>query len=431
MQRNEPSRERRPRIVILGGGFAGAYCAQRLERKLRADEAEVLLIDRNDYFVYDPLLVEAGTGSLEPRHTVVPLRRFVRSAGFRMAEALAVDALKHTVTCQVTEDDAVDVVEYDHLVISVGSVTQLPEIPGLRKYGFRMKSLADAVGLRDRAIRMLERADAVTDETVRRALLHFVVVGGNFTGVEVAGEFHAFLRNAARVYRNVEPQECNVTLIERSDGILRALDDPDLSAFAMRHLRRRGVSLRLETSVERIEADRLVLNSGETVSARTVVWCAGISPNPLLRNLGLPTDERGYLVCEPDLRVKGTRDVWAIGDCAVNVGRGGRTLPATAQTAVRTGAHLARNIICALRGRKTTPPDVAPLGTLVALGYRSSVAKILGIKIWGFPAWFLWRTVYLMKMPGWTRRFRIALDWTINLFFGCDYVELGLYHERK
>ena len=420
--------DRRPtRIVILGGGYGGAYCAQALQKRLRGSAAEVLLIDRHNYFVFYPLLIEAGTGSLEPRHAVVPIRAFLsKDTEFRMAEVLGVDFDHRSVTCRLVGAAESEQLPYDHLVLSLGSVTRLPEVPGLREHGREIKSLTDAVALRDRAITLLELANATADPARRRELLHFVVVGGNFTGVEVAGEFDVFLRHASRQYRHVREDECRITLIELSDRILQALGD-DLSAFAERHLRRRGVDIRLETTVTAVEPERVTLSSGQTLAAHTLIWCAGIEPNPLIKDLGLPVDDRGYIRCDRDLRVEGMQCVWAIGDGAVNCDSLGQAYPASAQHAVRQGVHLARNLAAVLRGAPAKPCDIKSKGAIAALGCRTGVAEVFGLQLSGFAAWWLWRTVYLMKMPTLARKVRVALDWTIDLIFSRDYVQLGVH----
>jgi len=418
------------RIVILGGGFGGAYCAQALERRLGEADAEVLLIDRNNYFLFYPLLVEAGTGSLEPRHAVVSIRSFLKRTIFRMAEVVEVDPVRREVAFRPAETSETQRVSYDHLVVALGSITRLPNVPGLERFGYGMKSLTDAVALRDRAIRMLERADASPDPEIRRALLHFVVVGGNFTGVEVAGEFHVFLRRACRHYRNVRPEDCSVTLIELTGRILSALD-PDLSEYAARQMRRRGMSIRLHSSVAEVRSDRVILQDGDSIAAHTLIWCAGIEPNPFVRRLPLPADPRGYVLCEPEGRIHGFENAWAIGDCAVLPDPEGRPYPATAQHAVQEGIHLARNLQRALRGERPAPFSYSSLGSIAPLGCRTGVAKIFGVKLSGFPAWFLWRTVYLFKMPGWARRARVALDWTMDLLFAREYVQLGVHRNAE
>jgi NADH dehydrogenase len=420
-----PSDRPAQRILIVGGGFAGAYCAQALERLLRAGEAEIALLDRNNYFIFYPLLVEAGTGSLEPRHAVVSIRSFLGRTRFVMGEVVDVDLDARQVAYCPPGGEALARLAYDQLVLAPGSVTRLPDVPGLRERGFEMKSLGDAVRLRDHAIRQLERADASAVESVRRRLLHFVVVGANFTGVEVAGEFQVFLRRACRRYQRVARHEIAVTVVELGSRILPALDE-DLASYATDRMVRRGMRVELGTSVARIDDGLVTLTNGETLDSETVIWCAGIAPSPLLHRLPLPKDDRGYLVCERDLRVSGRSDVWAIGDSAVNLGPDGAAYPATAQHAVRQGEHLAGNLIRVLRGRPTRPCDIRSKGELAALGCRTGVARVFGFKLAGFPAWFLWRTVYLMKMPGLARKARVALDWTMDLVFPRDTVELGL-----
>ena len=330
------------RIVILGAGFAGAYCAQALERKLHPASASILLLDRNNYFVFHPLLVEAGAGSLEPRHAVVSIRAFLRSTTFRMADVISLDITSRRVVCRVGGEPTTQEIGYDHLVLALGSITRLPQVPGLARYGLEMKTLADAVQLRDRAIQMLERADACDDAVRKRALLQFVVVGGNFTGVEVAGELQVLLSQARRHYPRVRPEEIGVTLVELSERILSNLD-ADLAEYAEQQLRRRGIALKLKTTLTAIEEDKVSFSDGEMLATHTVIWCAGIQPHPLIAQTGLPTTPQGYLICEPDLRVRGQGNVWAAGDCASIPDPDGKPYPPTAQHAVREGAHLALN----------------------------------------------------------------------------------------
>ena len=421
------------RIVIAGGGFSGGYCAAALEPlQRRRPDVEVVLIDRQNYFIFFPLLVEAGTGSLEPRHAVVPIRRFIKRGRFLMAEIVGADLARNLLFYRLSGDEPAGRRElpYDHLVVALGSVTRLPNVPGLAEHGFQMKSMADAVGLRDRAIQLLERASAEPDPAARRPLLNWVVVGANFTGVEVAGEFQEFLRRAARQYPNLSPRDCNVTLIERENRILSALDD-DLADYAAAQMRKRAIGVELGRTVTRIDAASAQLDDGRTLETATVVWCAGIAPNPAVAPMGLPVDPRGYILCEPDQRVKGFDNVWAVGDGAVNTAPDGSVYPPTAQHAVQEGRHLASNLAAVLEGGQTTLCVARTQGSLAALGCRTGVAKVMGMKISGFWAWWLWRSVYLMKMPGWGRRIRIAMDWTADLLFGKDYVQLGLHERRR
>ena len=414
------------RIVIVGGGFAGSWCARALARRLRGKPVEVVLINRTNYFLFTPLLVAAGAGGVEPRLVVVSIRRFIGAAEFIMAEVRSIDRAAKEVEYAVPGLEGTRRLRYDHLALCLGSVTRLPPVPGLVEHGFEMKSLADAIGLRDRMIQMLEIAETVEDPALRRELLHFVVVGGNYTGVEVAGEFDAVIRRARKKYRRVRREEIKFTLVEMMPRILPALDE-ELATFATEKMRGRGIDVRLKTTVTAIEPTRATLSTGEVLSTRTVIWCAGIAPSPVIARSGLPTDAKGYILCEPTLRVQGMKEIWAAGDSAVAPAPGGGQYPPTAQHATRLGEALAKNIMAALEGREPEPTRLRDLGSLAALGCRTGVAKVFGVKLWGYPAWFLYRTFYLTRMPGVRRSIRIALDWTMDLILRPEHVQLGLH----
>ena len=410
----------------MGGGFAGAYCAQSLEKHVGSRGAEVSLINESNYFIFSPLLIEAGTGSLEPRHAVVPLRAFLRSTRFIMATVKGVDLDLQRVGYRLWGSAHDDEVPYDHLVVALGSITRIPNVPGLKQFGFQIKGLSDAVALRDRAVQLLESTDATTDLQEKRALLNFVVVGGNYTGVEVAGEFEYFLRKACNVYPNVDRRDYSVTLIEIADRILPALDR-ELAEFARSHLERRGIQVRLKSSVVELLENSVVLSSGESLPAKTLIWCAGIAPNPLVAGLGLPLDELGFIRCRPDLQVEGFNNVWAIGDCASNPNEEGKPYPATAQHAVQLGRCLGESLSRLIHGKAPRPCRISSKGSLAALGCRTGVAQLFGIRLAGFPAWFLWRSFYLAKMPTLSRRIRVALDWTMDFFFSREFVQTGIH----
>lgn len=415
----------RRRIVILGGGFGGAYAAKSLAKSLPPGW-ELTLIDRNNFLVFYPLLVEAGVGSIEPRHVVVPIRDFVRDQDFRLAEVVEVDLAKQQVFFQMLGKEHVASVHYDHLILAMGSVTRMPPLPGLHQFGFQIKSLADSISLRDRAVRLLELANTVDDPAERKALLRVVVVGSNFTGIELAGEYQDFLTDAQRQYRNIQRSDISVVVLEYAPRILPALDE-DLAKYARDHLARRGMDIRTKTSITEVHEDHVVLTTGETMPTYTCVWAAGIAPNPLLEKIeGLPRDSKGYIDTEAGLRVRGTHNVWAVGDCAHVETPDGRGYGATAQNASREGTQVARNVLRAIRGEEPTPFVYSDAGSIAALGCRTAVAKVFGIKIAGFLAWWLYRTVYVGKMPSWSRRVRIVLDWTVDLFFKRDIVQLGV-----
>jgi NADH dehydrogenase len=425
-----PGRPSRPRIVILGGGFGGTYCAAQLERLLPNGEAELILIDRHNYLVFLPLLVEAGTGSLEPRHTVVGLRSYLRRTEFRMGEVLSLDTVRRTVRYRPVGSETETDLPFDHVVIALGSVTKLPPVPGLAEHGLELKTLRDAVALRDRAISLMEAAEATEDMNQRRAMLHWVIVGGSYTGVELAGEFHAFMREAAEMYRRVQPRDVHVTLVELGKRILPTLDE-ELSDYAADQLGRRGMDLRLGVTVRSIDAAGCTLSDGTRLDAHTVVWAAGIAPPGVVQQMKLPTDERGYILSGRDLRITGYDNIWAIGDIAANPDAHGQAYPATAQHAIAEGQHAARNIVATLRNDVPTPFNYRSKGMIAALGRQRGVARIGRFNVSGFIAWWLWRTLYLIRMPGLRRKLRLAIDWTFNALFGPEHVQLNIHtHPR-
>lgn len=413
------------RVVILGGGFGGADAAQRLIKRGGAD-VEVVLIDRNNYLTFYPLLVEAGVGAVEPRHVVVPLRRFTKGGRFVMGEVEGVDPVAKTVTYHVPGSLGPERMPYDVLIVALGSVTRMPDVPGLLEFGFTVKTIGDVIEHRDRGIRLLELAANVKDPEERRRLLTFVVVGGNYTGVEMAGEYHAFLCEAMERYTELSPKELRVVLVERSEHLLGTVKE-DLAIWCEKTLRDRGVEVRTNEAVVALSDIDATLRSGEVVPAETVIWAAGIAPNPVLAKLGLPLNKFGYLECTRDLRVAGFDDVWAIGDNATILNDEGKPYAPTAQNASRMGPLVADNILGALRGEPATEFRFQPLGSFAAIGRRQAVAEVKGRPIKGFLGWVLYRGAYLTKIPGFSTKLRLVTDWFLELVLPMEPVQLGVY----
>ena len=411
------------RIVILGGGFAGAYCAKKLERLLRHSNTEITLINKENNFVFTPMLVEAATSALEPRHVVIPLRGFLTHTGFIMADIDEIDLANKIVFAKPAFGDCIKV-PYDHLVFALGSVTHFPDIDGVEQYAYGLKSLADAMILRDRAIGMLEMANNFPQHEQRKSWLTFAVVGAGYTGVEAAGEFHAFLTEASRQYHKIDAKDIHVLLIQRGERILDSLDET-MSEKASKILIERGVDIRLKNGIEKLEENCFTLKSGERVESHTVIWSAGVSSPPLIKGLDLPTNSHGYLDCQPDLRIKGYDNIWAIGDCASNPDPSGHPYPPTAQHALQEGRHAAKNIAALLKGDEPKPLVYHSKGTTAPLGGRQAIANIYGTHLTGLLAWFIWRTIYLGIMPGFGRKIRVAMDWTTDMFFQRDYSQQG------
>ena len=435
---SEPSRGV-TRVVVLGGGFAGAYCAQHLMKlahrhvELRG-RVEVVLIDRNNYFVFTPLLVEAAVGNIEPAHAVVGLRRFCRGANYVMAEVTDIDLKAKRVSYRpVTVDEQESPtrdISYDHVVLALGTVTLKPPVPGLAEHGFDMKDLADAFILKDRVVQLLEQASQTEDAETRRELLHLTVVGGGFTGVEVAGEFDRYMKQVAGRYPRLSADEIKVTILNRGDQILKTMPDR-LGNWTRKHLTARGLDVRLDSEAKAIHEESVELKDGTILPARTVVWAAGIAPNPSVKFFDVPTDKRGYILCDRELRVEGFDHAWGLGDAAVNPQPHGQPYPATAQAAVGQAKIGAENIIRVLRGEKPIPCDLENKGTLAAFGHGDAVADVFGRTLTGWPAWLLWRAVYLSKMPGLGRKLQLLADWVVKSLSRRDFVEFGIERSLK
>lgn len=423
------SRPDRKRIVILGGGFGGSYLAKELAKRRYGLDVEVVIIDRNNYFIFYPLLIEAGCGSIEPRHCTVPIREFANKAELLMAEVSGLDIEQQRVHFQLIGDDHCRSIEYDHLVVALGSVTRImPEdvVSGVREHAFFMKHMSDAVIIRDRAVELLELANAIDDPEERRRLLHFVIVGGNVTGIEVVGELEVFVREASAYYRNVSDDDITFSVFEFNTRLLSILPE-NLSNWATKHLAKRGINIHTGTGVKEVHADHVVDSNGNVISCSTVIWTAGIAPSPMLKQLdGLPLNKFGGLQCQSDYQVVGTDNIWGMGDCASVEGHDGKPMPPLAQIAIRQAPQVAANIAAVEKGRPTKPGGVELQGVLVPLGRHRGVAAIKGIRIHGFFAWAMWRAIYLLKTPRFGRRVSVLADWMLNAFFRKDYTQLGM-----
>lgn len=429
VQRVKPDMSEPKRIVILGGGFAGVTAARRLERHFgRRADVEVTLVDGENFSLFTPLLPEVPSGSIQAKHIVYPLRATLRRTAVRQAEVRAIDLDRRVVVTAHCPKCAEAPLPFDHLILALGGGTHFFGLPGLSEHARTMKSLADATALHAHLIDRLEHADLVESSAARRGLLTFVVAGGGFAGVETAAQVNDFVRQARRYYPRVDATEVRVVLVHSGPRVLPEVSEP-LSAFALRELTRRGVEVLLDTRVAGCQADRVTLSTGQVVPSHTLVWAAGVAAHPLLAALDVPKGPGGRVEVDACLRSVGRPEVWALGDCAAvpDLARGG-VCPPTAQHALRQGKLLADNIAAACLGNEPTPFRYTPQGLMAGLGRRSAVAEVFGLRFSGFPAWWLWRTVYLMKLPGLERKVRVALDWTLDLFFPRDLVYLRPLH---
>ena len=418
----------RPRIVILGGGFAGVYTAMALERRLDGrDDFEIALVNKENYLVFQPLLPEVISGSIGLTDVVSPIRSLLPRTDLHVRDVESVDLARREVCTSPGFKPQPHVIGYDHLVLALGNVTDFRGLPGLPEHALPFKNLGDALRLRNHVIRALEEAAIERDDAeLRRQLLTFVVAGGGFSGVEVVAELNDFVRRAARRYRGIAPGEISVLLLHSRDRILPEMD-ASLALFAQKILAARGVEIRLKTRLEAATGYEAVLKGGERIPTRTLVGTVPSSPHPLVESLPLPKAGHGRLLTDGGLRVQGEQHVWALGDCAlVSVGSTGATAPPTAQHAIRQAEVAAHNVVAELRGGAKRVFDFKGLGTMGSLGRRSAVAQVLGLKLSGFAAWWVWRTVYLMRLPGWGRRLKVAAAWTLDLVLPAETVQLRL-----
>ena len=429
------------RIVILGGGFAGMSTARELTKRLRKENrlarrpgdegVSVTLVNRENYFVFQPLMADIISGAIETTHVVVPLRRMLRDVEVEVGYVERIDPIRKRVVVQRRQSGQTFEVEYDALVVALGSVTDFRAVPGMAEYALGVRTLGDAFYLRNRALAQLEEAAGETDRAMQEAKLTFVVVGGGSTGVEVAAELEDLLRTAHRTFADLP--EPRVVLVHSRRHVLPEFGDR-LARYATKKLGQLGVSLRLGHRLTRVEPDLVELDDGSVIRTETVISTVGNAPHPVLASLGVSKDaldERGWVQPDATFAVPGLDRVWALGDCATIIDpKNGRPMPATAQHAVREGPHAARNILAVLSELPATPFDYDQQGMLVSLGRGRGVGEIRGIKVSGFIAWFLWRSYYLLQLPSFERRIRVAVDWALELFLAHDVIEINMRRTR-
>lgn len=415
------------RIVVVGGGFGGVATVRRIERLCRKrSDVEITIVSRDNFFVLTPLLFEACSGRLELRHCAQPIRPALRRARFVEASVTAVDVDRNVVHAVASNGDDYEL-PYDQLVVALGASTNETMIPGSTA-AFTFKTMADALILRNHLIERLERADAASSPEARRRCLTVAVIGGGLVGVELLGELTAFADDILRYYPRIHRDELHFHLFEAGPRILPEID-AKLGDVAVRVLRRRGADIRPSTPVRAIEPERIHL-ANETIEAGTIILAAGIVPSAVAAAMPVEHDRRGRIVVDATMRSTSHPNVWALGDCAAIPGPDGKPYPALAQHAVREARQLAENVVATIDGRTPAPFVFHMLGTMASLGHSRAVAMVLGMRLKGFPAWWLRRTYYLLQMPRWDRRLRIVLDWTVALFFRPDVTKVDIAPER-
>lgn len=406
-------------IVIVGGGFAGSTIARELCARLPKGYM-LILISEESYLTFNPMLPEVVGASIFPEQVVAPLRQMLNLRGasrFIMGHVVAVDRAAKTVTCSSLAGETV--VPYCELVLAFGNRPRLDFIPGMADHALPLKSIGDAMEIRNVVLRRLAQIELEHDLERRRLLGHFVVIGGGFSGVEVAGELADYLRSVRRYYPRVNMDEVRLTVVQDIDRLLPELPDR-LGRAALRSLERRGLAVLLGKRAAEVHADGIRCTDGEMLAAATVICTIGTRSNALVETLGLAA-ERGRIVTQPDLSVAGTEGIWAVGDCALVINQlDGKAAPPTAQFAVREARLLARNLLRRVTGRATEPFRYRSRGMMAAIGHMNGVADVFGIPVSGLPAWLIWRAYYLSQMPTFGRKLRIYVEWTWGMFFPTD-----------
>jgi NADH dehydrogenase len=400
--------------VIAGGGFAGAWVARLLGVR------GATIVSPENFMLFTPLLPEAASGTLEPRHVVVPLRLMCPHADLLLGHVVGLDEERRVLLVDAL-DGRVEL-RYERLVIALGSISRALPIPGLSEHALGFRDLADAIALRNHVLRQLEAADAARDEVSRARHLTFVFVGAGYAGVEALAELSDLVRDALRHYPTLRQARSRWLLVEAQPRILPEIPSP-LGDYAARQLADRGVELRTSTSLASVDAEGAVLSGGERIETRTVVWTAGVRASPILGELGLPLDERGRVRVDSLLRVEGLDGVYALGDCArvPNQATPTHPDPPTSQHALRQARRLAANLT-----GEPEPYRYRMLGQVATLGRYQGIADVLGLRLRGFPGWFVTRTYHLLQLPLLSRKLRVVVDWTVALAFRRDIAELGL-----
>jgi NADH dehydrogenase len=412
---------RKKRIVILGGGFGGVYAAIHLEKLLaRHVAAEIYLISRDNFFLFTPMLHEIAASDLEVTNIVNPLRKLLRTVQVMVGDITEIHLGNKQVLISRAYQGQSQRINYDHLVIALGSISNFRNLPGFSEHGLAMKSLPDAIRLRAQILQRLEQANSETSPLDQQSLLTFVVAGGGFAGVETVAALNDFVREALPFYPNIREEMLRVVLVHSGSVILPELGET-LGRYTHQVLEQRGVEIRLNTRVKSMTESSVVLLDGQAIPARNLIWTAGIQTNPLISSLPCAM-ERGRLRVDEFLRVPNWPGVWAVGDCAFvpDASNPGKPHPPTAQHAIREGNVVAHNIAAELLGHRRKAFSFKTIGLLASIGRRTGVARILGFNFSGFFAWWMWRTIYLSKLPGLDKKVRVAFDWTLDLLFPKD-----------
>ncbi|HYO36633.1 MAG TPA: NAD(P)/FAD-dependent oxidoreductase [Geodermatophilus sp.] len=422
-------------MLVVGGGYVGLYTALRLQKRLSRGRAEIVVVDPQPHMTYQPFLPEAAAGSVEPRHVVVPLRRTLNRCRVVTGAVVSLSHAQRRARIAPAEGAPYEL-SYDVLVMAAGSVARTLPIPGLAEHGVGFKTVGEAIFLRNHVLARLDAAASTDDPAVRARALTFTFVGGGYAGIEAFAELEDMARYAVEhYYPRLSPGDMRWVLVEATGRILPEVD-LDMAAWTVKQLTARGMDVRLNTRLEEVSDDGTVrLSDGDAFASDTLVWTAGTKPNPMLAETDLPLDERGRVRCESTLQVSGLDDAWAAGDLAavpdLTTDAPGVTTAPNAQHAVRQAKRLADNVVAVLRGGQPRPYRHAYAGSVASLGLHKGVAQVYGVKLKGWPAWFMHRSYHVSRVPTFNRKARVVADWMLASVFRREVIALGQLQDPR
>lgn len=416
------------KIVILGGGFGGVYAAKYLQKYTKKYKGayEIVLVNRDNYFVYQPMLADIVGGSIDVLDTVSSLRKLLPQTTLHINDIDSIDTGKKTISLMPKFSHTLHTIHYDHLVVALGNVTDFRGLKGIHEHAMAFKNVADALSIRNKVIDAIEAAAACQNPNVRKKLLTFVVAGGGFSGTEIVAELNDFIRKLCKRYKTIPKEEIRVVLVHSKDRLMNRELSASLGDYAAKILRKRGVEILFNTRLVSASPDEAVLDTAPSIKTKTIISTVPSSPNPLLECIGTSM-ERSRLIVTSELHTKENPHIWAIGDCALIPLENGSYAPPTAQFAIREAKQCAKNIVSYIDGKEMHPFKFKALGMLGALGHHRAVAELFGcIKISGFLAWLMWRGIYLVKLPGFDRKCKVFISWILESIFPQEAVQLKI-----
>jgi len=432
------------RILVLGGGFAGIECTRKLESYFgRNHEIELVLVSEDNFLLFTPMLPQVASGTIETRHIIIPIRTILKRTAFYEGRVKNIDPYGRQVTLYGTNEKRGTSLSYDYLVVALGSQTNFFGNQSVENHAYTMKTLNDAVVLRNRIIDMLEQAENETDPILKQSLLTFVVVGAGFAGIETAGEILDFLHDAKKHYPHISEKDIKVIILEALSVVLPGFSEK-LAKFARAKLIQRGIDIKLNTLVVNFDGSEVVTMPAadpsklavknpklDSIQTKTMIWTAGITPVDTIKNSQFKTD-RGRVLVNEYLEVPDFAGVYVIGDCSLTIDPNtGKPYPPTAQNAEAEARIAAYSLYAHITGREKKKIDYSSKGQMAIIGKRTGIAQIVGLNIYGLVAWWIWRTVYLRKIPKFNKRLRVLLDWTAELFFDRDISRLKIIRKEQ